>query len=442
MSVRTGPELLDKKASTDQTSRSAYQREEAGEHSASCDSPRRLFQCDNDVQRCDAKQPCTQCSEGGWSYCVYEKSRIKQRMRKKPPAAAQTLPFSSKNKLGPRGSSPSWVNSEGFLLSAPDVPSPRIYDPVFSLTDQNLPNLSARGSSLPEFDTLDGFGPPGIVPISETKLVPSRGRYPNPSQPAPIPTFSILPSLRLPSVPRQLHTPLSLFSPERFQVSAVTTSSELDWLLCVFLPSNVIRSHQKSLLRLFSRHAMLLRSRQFGIYLPSPKQDAVLRGDLSGTVVHPWFVYVMAAFGVRFCAGVTLSPGMTQALARNIQRGYEEFVEIMRGSNADLTAQIFVSLAAITLRVRWLNPSRQCLMKACMILHAANLRFIPAFGRPPGLSEDVRERAVVLSQTIYFESYMFLAVDGTELKLSTRIEKEFRYELQVRVRFLIPLGVD
>jgi len=167
-------------------------------------------------------------------------------MRKRPLAPAQTLPFSSKSKPGPCGSSPSWVNSEGSFLSTPDVASSDTCGSVFSLTDQNPPNLSARGSSLPEFDALDGLGPPGIGPISETRLVPSRGGYPNPSQPAPIPTFSILPSLRLPSVPHQLRTPLSLFSPERFQVSAVTTSSELDWALCVFLPSDVVCSHERS----------------------------------------------------------------------------------------------------------------------------------------------------------------------------------------------------
>ena len=52
MSVRTGPELAGREgATTDQTSRSAYQQEEAGEHSASSgDSPRRLFQYDNDAE--------------------------------------------------------------------------------------------------------------------------------------------------------------------------------------------------------------------------------------------------------------------------------------------------------------------------------------------------------------------------------------------------------
>ena len=193
---------------------------------------------------------------------------------------------------------------------------------------------------------------------------------------------------------------------------------------------------------MFSRHAMLLRLRQFGIYLPGPKQNAVLRGDVSGAVVHPWFVYSMAANGVSFCGGVGFSPEMTQRLAINIQRGCEQFIEITRGNNAGLTVQVLVSLTAMTLYARWLDMSRQSLIKACIILHAANLRFIPAIGRPPGLSEDVRERAVVLSQIIYFESYMFLAVNGTEPKFLTRIEKEFRYELQVRVCFLTPRGVD
>ena len=193
---------------------------------------------------------------------------------------------------------------------------------------------------------------------------------------------------------------------------------------------------------MFSRHAALLRSRLFGIYLPGPKQDAVLRGDLSGTVVHPWFVYAMAGLGTHFCTSAGLSPGMIQRRERNVQRALEQLAEITRGGNADLAVQVLVSLVALTLHARWFKPSRQCLTKACIILHAANLRFIPAIRSPPGPSEDVRERAVVLSQIIYFESYMFLAVDGTEPKLATRIENEFRHELQVGARLLIPCGMD
>ena len=48
----------------------------------------------------------------------------------------------------------------------------------------------------------------------------------------------------------------------------------------------------------------------------------------------------------------------------------------------------------------------------------------------------------MLSQIIYMESHMFLAVDGTKPKMAVRIEEEFRHDLQVRARSLAPRAVD
>ena len=47
---------------------------------------------------------------------------------------------------------------------------------------------------------------------------------------------------------------------------------------------------------------------------------------------------------------------------------------------------------------------------------------------------------MALSQAIYLESYMFLAVDGVEPMMVIRIEKEFRHDPQVRVCFLTPVA--
>ena len=340
-----------------------------------------------------------------------------RRVGNKPPAAAQSF-SSSEGEPSPYGSS------------------------SFSLTERNLSNISARGSRFPEFDTLDGLGSPGIDPIGETKLVPFQRGDPNLSQPTTISTFSFLPSLRFPSIPRQLHIPLSLFDPDRFQVSVVMTPSELDLVLCVFLPSRRRTQISYKLTHSFSRQAALLRSRQFGIYLPSPKQNAVLRGDLSNTVVHPWFVHTMAGLGMYFCAGVGFSPRMVQLRTKHALRSIEQLVKITMGINANLKVQVLVSAAALTLHGRRLDHSRKSLTRACIVINAANLRFIPDTGYPPRLTEDFRERAVVLSQVIYFESYLFLAVDGTEPRLATRIEKEFRQELQVRIRPPTPRGMD
>ena len=128
--------------------------------------------------------------------------------------------------------------------------------------------------------------------------------------------------------------------------------------------------------------------------------------------------------------------------AKHAQRTLEQIAEINAGSDANLTAQVSFSLAAMTLYTRWLGSARRCLTSACVALNAAGLRFIPATGRPPRLTEDVHERLVALSQIIYLENYMFLAVDGVEPKMTVRIGGEFRYDLQVRVRFLTPWGVD
>lgn len=167
----------------------------------------------------------------------------------------------------------------------------------------------------------------------------------------------------------------------------------------------------------------------------------MVRGDISGTVVHPFFVHALAAFGMHFCADIGDSPKIVQLRAKHGQRALEQVAEVNGGTNAEVSVHVLLSLAAMTLHARWTERARQFLTKACIALNAANIQFIPATGRPPGLTEDVSERLVVLSQVIYLENYLFLAVDGTEPKMTARIEKEFRREVEVRVLFPVPCGV-
>ena len=124
---------------------------------------------------------------------------------------------------------------------------------------------------------------------------------------------------------------------------------------------------------------------------------------------------------------------MVRLHAKYSQLSWEQVAEISKGSDAILKAQVFLYIATASLYTRWFEHSRQCLTKACIALNAASLRFIPVIGRPPELTENVHERFAILSQLIYFENYMCLAMDGIEPKMTARIEKEFRHELQVRV---------
>ena len=276
--------------------------------------------------------------------------------------------------------------------------------------------------------------------ISEVEVVPFREEPPEPHQPVTTSTFSLLPSLRFPSAPRQLHTPLPFLGPEYLQISDVT-SSELELKLCVFpffgCNTQTPPKH-RGLTHSISRLAALMRSRQFGIYLTGLKQDAILRGDLSNTVVHPFFVHAMTPLGMHFCAGLKHSPTSMQLRAKHAQRTFEHIAELVIGDDTNLLVQAFSFVAVMSLHARYFEATRHNLKKACIALNAAKLRFIPVTGRPPRLTEDLRERLVILSQVIYLENYMFLAVDGIEPNMTTRIANEFRAELQVRVRFLTP----
>ena len=199
--------------------------------------------------------------------------------------------------------------------------------------------------------------------------------------------------------------------------------------------------HHGSLPCLISRIAALEQLGKFGIYLTGLKQAAVMRGDISNTIIHPFFVPGTVALGMRLRAGVKVPPEMLRLHAKYGQLAFEQVVEIVKGNDANLTAQVFLYVAAVCLYERWFRLSRQYLTKACIALNAASLQFTPATGRPPALTEDVHERLVILSQAIYLENYHYLAVDGVEPKMTARIEKEFRHELEVSVRFLAPCGV-
>ena len=161
-----------------------------------------------------------------------------------------------------------------------------------------------------------------------------------------------------------------------------------------------------------------------------------MRADISNTVVHRFFVHSTAGLGMHFRANLADSPETVRVHAKHGQLSWEQMAEISKGDDAHLKAQGYLLNATGSIYGRWFEFSRQCLTKACIALNAAKLRFIPATGHPPALTEDVLERLTILSQNIYFENYLFLAVDGQEPKMTARIEKEFRHELPVSSPFV------
>ena len=167
-----------------------------------------------------------------------------------------------------------------------------------------------------------------------------------------------------------------------------------------------------------------------------------MRGDTSNTIVHPFFVFATVSLGIYIRVDVGNSPTMVRLLAKSNQRAFEQVAEVNKGGDPDTKAHVFLHVATCGLHGRWLKLARKYITKACTALNEAMLQFIPATGRPPRLTDDVYERLATLSQIIYFENYMFLAVDGVEPTMTARIEREFRNELQVKVHSFASRGVD
>ena len=182
---------------------------------------------DGDTQRCDGKYPCTPCAKlNEGSDCVYEQSRMTERMREKLPTAVQPFLFSFKSEPSPSGSSPPWANNES---SSPPTTDPALSDTGSSAPSPTGPDFSPTESRLPESDTPDEFEAPtpSEGSISETGLVPFHEGSPVPHQPTTTSTLSLPPSFQFSPIPRQLPMSLSFLGPEHFQVSD-TTSSERD----------------------------------------------------------------------------------------------------------------------------------------------------------------------------------------------------------------------
>ena len=233
-------------------------------------------------------------------------------------------------------------------------------------------------------------------------------------------------SARVSRIPPELDAAFVFSRTKRLQLS-VAALGDLDMKLYASLRCSSIE-----LIRPFSRLNTLCRLNKMGILFTSQKQQALLRGDTSGTIIHPLFISAAQSLGMNFCKGVGDLPVMIKRQARHMQRALELFVDIFKGHDLELIARaaLWVVAGAIIMPVTRLNPLH--IKRSCEAIETAGLRFIPTYGRPPEFSEDLHERLSLLSQAIYFENYLFLTYGGVEPTMTARLEKEFRHQLQVR----------
>ena len=177
-----------------------------------------------------------------------------------------------------------------------------------------------------------------------------------------------------------------------------------------------------------------------GLRLRGDKQEAIMRGDLCGTVVNPFFVHHAHALGMHYCA--TLPDGKTAVImqARYGQLTWETLADISKGRDRFLLLEVMFTIASSCVLLRWLDVTQAYLLKAICIANERHMSFVPKDSPAPVFSGDVHEHIAQLSQLIYLENFLFLTRNGVEPKATSRLEKEFRTELEVTNP--PPVGLD
>ncbi|KAF9779634.1 hypothetical protein BJ322DRAFT_370748 [Thelephora terrestris] len=168
---------------------------------------------------------------------------------------------------------------------------------------------------------------------------------------------------------------------------------------------------------------------RLGLYFTREKQDAILRGDTSNSVVHSNLVEGIQVMGMYFCAPEQ-TPAMIRLQARYVQRAWESLIHLSQSNREREKAQALVRVAHSAAILGLSAGAQLYLAKACKIIEKAKLRFLPEYGIPVEFSEQVREDASVLSQAIYLENYFYLTMGAPAPVKTTRIEREFRLDLQ------------
>ena len=134
---------------------------------------------------------------------------------------------------------------------------------------------------------------------------------------------------------------------------------------------------------------------------------------------------------------------MARLQARYAQTAWESFIQLTRTNQERVKAQALVLLAQSFIILGFGAAAQLYLRKACKIIEKENLRFLPEYGLPAEFSEQVHEDASVLSGAIYLENYFYLTLGEPAPTKTARIEREFRFDLQVRAtRYPFDVGLE
>ena len=176
----------------------------------------------------------------------------------------------------------------------------------------------------------------------------------------------------------------------------------------------------------------MVRLLKFGTHLSGKKMEALLQGDLSGSVLNRAFVCGGHVIGTMFTAGMDYSPAMVHFHARRVQAAWESLADLFKSDDYETCLHAAVLVVSSHVYMKMPQMALLYIQKSYEFIKKGDLRFVPTYGRPPRFSEDLHEILATLSQTIYWANYLFLMCGGPKPSAIEDLEQQFHQDLPVR----------
>ena len=170
---------------------------------------------------------------------------------------------------------------------------------------------------------------------------------------------------------------------------------------------------------------------QFGLYIPPAKQRAIILGDTSGTVVHPFFIHIAQLGGCHFYQERRGEFFLLHLQAMYLDMVWDAFKDMAENDNSFVATQAYMLMSLAYLYGHNGHLGRKFFQKAIALFrpHWIDFSTFP----PPDLTDPLRERIAFLCGAIYSEidcNFMF----GFVQEFTVDLEHSIRYELPVSSR--------
>lgn len=211
-------------------------------------------------------------------------------------------------------------------------------------------------------------------------------------------------------------------------LSAPSTSTQISFQELNDLYVQFVLAHVKLDVHilLFSRATFLTHHGQLGVSLSPAKMQAIMDGDLTGTVVHPVLVYVGQVIGCLFWQQrrrITLNSAVEAMLLQLVDQA------MLDSPNVVTRLQVHCVLAIYFLGKRLMREGREQLMKAAQVALHNNLRLdahaAEALVSMDNASEEAQEHICALSQLMYIDKAVSIVLNDPSL-LTSDLDQQFR----------------